>query len=540
MKRLISVVLAFALMISLASCSGRGKDRSLLYAIPASPKTLDPQYTSETGAKIIINNIFEGLVRFDMQGNIIPGIAESWQISQDGLTYTFRLKEGTEWFCPSGIKSEFGEELYNRFSTEKVTAHDFAFAFKRAVMPATMSASAHRFSVIENAPDIIAGIESPEKLGVTAVDDFTLTIRLSEKCDDFLQRLTESAFMPCNEDFFKATGGRYGLSNRYILCNGPFYVSSWDSSSSLTIKKNTYYAGGQEVLPASVVFTFDPSKESVAKKVSAGSVSAAVIPYNCDLPENATVAKESADTVFGFVFNCSDASLSNESLRKALSMTVDTSFFEDIDENTDIVKGIIPGSCKVGAYNYREAVGVQTKQLAFNKGNAVRHWEQALTELETSKIQLTVLTPDWLETPVRRQLQLWQQNFGIDLGITVEVADSAKIESAVASGDFQIALTGMGTAGDSAVDFLESLSGGKIFRYYSDEFDFQVGSLKTHGNQDSLLEACYKAESLLLGKAVCYPLYSRSSCFVLAEDVEGVMIIDSESTVSFIGAKRYD
>ncbi len=540
MKRVISVVLAIAFMLSLASCSERGTDRSLVYAVSASPKTLDPQYASDTGAKIIINNIFEGLVRYDMQGNIIPGIAESWQVSQDGLNYTFKLKEGTEWFCPSGIKSEFGEEFYNRFSTEKVTAHDFVFAFRRAVMPSTMSVGAHRLAVIANAPDIIAGIESAEKLGVSAPDDYTLTVTLAEKCDDFIERLTESVFMPCNEDFFNATGGRYGLSGRYILCNGPFYVSAWDSQTSLTVKKNTYYAGGQEVIPASVVFTFDASKESVAKKLSAGSVSAGVIPYNCELPENVTVAKESSDTVFGFVFNCSDQMLRSTSLRKALSMTVDTGFFETDDANSEIIKGIIPMSCKVGTYNYRNAVGAQTRQLGYDVAAAQRYWNAALEELEVTKISLTVIAPEWIADQVRRQLQLWQQCFGIDLGITVETADSAQIESAVQSGNFQIALTGIGTRSESAVDFLESLTGGKTFRYYSDEFDFTVGALKTHSNQDSLLEACFAAENLLLGQAVCYPLYSRSSCFVLAKDVEGVVIIDSENTVSFIGAKRYD
>ena len=207
MKRLISVLMAVVLLLLCPSCTKKGSGKSISYPLSASPSTLDPQFAGELNAQIVINNTFEGLVRYGSDGKIIPGIAEEWSISPDGKTYTFTLKEGTEWFCPTVLKSEFGSDFYKRFSSEKVTAHDFVFAFQRAVLPETKSPNAHRLFVIENASEVYSGIYSENLLGVSAPDDHTLIIKLNEKCDDFLERLTESVFMPCNKDFFNAMNG---------------------------------------------------------------------------------------------------------------------------------------------------------------------------------------------------------------------------------------------------------------------------------------------------------------------------------------------
>jgi len=540
MKRLFSVFLIFTMLLACSSCSESGTGRTILYAISASPSTLDPQFASESGAKIVINNVFEGLVRYNSDGEIIPGIAESWSVSEDGLVYTFNLKPDTEWFCPSTLKSELGSELYEHFSTETVKAKDFAFAMQRAVNPATASPNAHRLSVVENASDIIAGREPVSNLGAEAKGDYTLEIRLSEKCDDFLSRLTESVCMPCNEDFFNAMSGRYGLSNRYIMCNGPFYISSWDSETSLTIKKNNYYAGGQEVLPASVVFSFDSSNKSIAEKLGKGDVSAAFISSDSVLPENAKVLKETPNTVMLLAFNCADSYLKNSSLRQALSHAIDPALFDASSSGIESQQGLVPGSCRIGEYNYRSAVGSQTKQLSFNISEAQKLWETALSELEASKINLGILCPAEFETQMRYQLQLWQQTFGIDLAVTVETALPEDIDKAVASGKYQIALTGVDASGENTIDFLNKFNSGGVFRYSSNNYSGIIDNLYSSSNSNEILEGCFAAETLLLQEAVCYPLYSRSSYFALSADAADITVLDSESTVCFINAKRYD
>ena len=539
MKRLISALTAVVLLFMCTACTPKGSGKSIAYPLSASPSTLDPQFVNDLNAMIIINNTFEGLVRLDADGNVIPGIASEWEISPDGKTYTFRLKEGTEWFCPTVLKNEFGSEFYKKFSSEKVTAHDFVFAFRRAVMPETNSPSAHRLFVIENAPEIFSGSYSPNLLGVSAPDDHTLIIKLTEKSDDFLERLTESVFMPCNEDFFNAMNGRYGLSNRHILCNGPFYISSWDSETSLTVKRNSYYAGGQEVMPASVVFSFDPDKSSVSEKLSNGSATAALLPPDYPIPENCNTVRESENSVFGFVFNCSDEILSNTSIRVALCKSIDRNLFE-ATETAKLQSGFVPRSCLVGQDCYRDKVGTQTACIQPDLADSAKLWKEGLAELGKSSVSLTVLCPEWLDAPVRKQLQIWQKTLGISIGVTVENKTPEEIEKAVSSGSFQIALSGIESEYENTADFLASFADGGVFRFRSVGYENAVKELMTCETYDKTITGCFSAENYLLQNAVCYPLYSRSSRFVVYDEADGITVSGAENTVSFIGAKRYD
>lgn len=540
MKRFLSLLIIISMIFALSSCSERGSGKVISYPLSASPSTLDPQYADEVGAQTVINNIFEGLVRLSAEGEIIPGIAESWSVSEDGLTYTFKLREGTEWYCPTVLKTEYGEEFYKRFSEEKVTANDFVFACRRTVMPETNSSHAHRLFVIENALEISSGKLSPDKLGVTAPDANTVVFRLHTSCADFLERLTECEFMPCNEDFFNSMGGRYGLGNKYMLCNGPFYVSAWDSESSITVKANKFYAGKYKTVPRSVVFSFDSSSESIAQKLSSASLSAAFLSPDSPQPENTVTVSESVNSSFGFLFNSSDSLLQNKELRLALCTCVDSSLFSLSDENTAPQSGLIPKSCFAGGYSYREAVGSSTPCIKFDADAASKHWKKALSQLDTDKLSLHVLCPEWAEDSVRRQLQIWQQTMGIGLGITVEVLTAREISSRVASGKYQIALTGIESPYDNAVDLLSSFLDSGIFTFPDDGYSNIIARLLTVETDEDMLNGCFTAESYLLGSGMFFPVYERSSRFVTAEDIDGIYMCGSESTVCFVRAKRYD
>ncbi len=539
MRRFLSVIVALALLFACTSCSG-GDNKAISYSLSASPSTLDPQYATDTGAHIIINNTFEGLVRLSADGEVVPGLAENWTVSSDGLTYTFNLKNGTEWYCPSVLKNEFGQEFYDKFSTEKVTARDFVFAMQRAVSPDTKSPSAHRLFVIENAAEIRSGKADVSALGVTAPQDYILVIKLTEPCPDMLERLTESVFMPCNEDFFNEMNGRYGLTHRHILCNGPFYVSAWSKDDSLSIRKNKYYSGSQEVSPSSVNFDFRFDLKTVPGRISSAALSAAMLPPDCALPENSTLVKENENSVFGFIFNCSDSYMKNLNVRLALCNSIDRSLFADETNGAAPMSGFVPLSCSVGSGNYRTTVGDRTPHINKNSAAAQAHWRTALAELGKERIEIKVLCPEWLDTAVRHQLQIWQQTLGISLGITVESMTPEEIQSAVNSGNFQIALAGIESAHDSAVDFLASLRNGNSMSFRSSEYDAIIDRLLTVEDENDLLGGCYTAENYILQQGFCYPLFCRSSRFVVHEEIEGITVGKSESTVSFIGTKRYD
>ncbi|MBR3148619.1 MAG: hypothetical protein IKF64_00460, partial [Eubacterium sp.] len=233
--RLICVILAVILVaVSFSSCSGKEKLIDFIYPFSADVNSFDPQVAATSDEYLIIENTFEGLIRMDDEGNVQKGVAESWEISDDGLNYTFHLKKGLKWninaekYDEGEKKGEYKDERLRMLGYEfnpDITAHDFVFALQRAVSPETQCPMFSSVSSIENASAIYSGKMSRDKLGVSAPDDYTLTIKLAYPDSSFMETLTSAVAMPCNEEFFNATKGRYGLLTKFSLFNGQFYLS---------------------------------------------------------------------------------------------------------------------------------------------------------------------------------------------------------------------------------------------------------------------------------------------------------------------------
>ena len=176
------------------------------------------------------------------------------------------------------FKPILGDNIDKTFDS-RVTAADFVFALRRAVAPATGAPEALSLGVIKNAKSIINGKMSSDKLGVQAVGDFELRITLESATDEsaFLDLLTKAICMPCNETFFNATKGRYGLDYSTLLCNGPFYLSYWLHDSALTIKNNDDYTGPFPAKPASVSLVIDSDNEQKLTSLLDGTYCAALL-----------------------------------------------------------------------------------------------------------------------------------------------------------------------------------------------------------------------------------------------------------------------
>ena len=166
-KKLLAVSLTLILLLLLTACSSGGRDKQIIYPIDKDPEFLDPQIISYDGAKNIIANCFEGLVTLGENGNIVPGCAESWKITDGGLTYTFILRRDCMWRVSPAAGALLGEDYEESFDA-RVTADDFVFAFRRALRPETKSPGAKNLYSIKNALKVHSGELREEKLGVKA------------------------------------------------------------------------------------------------------------------------------------------------------------------------------------------------------------------------------------------------------------------------------------------------------------------------------------------------------------------------------------
>ena len=232
MKKIRKIIaLALCIIISVASfggCSRGDEIVDFIYPFGGDIVSFDPQIASTADEFLVIENCFEGLVRVLDDGTVQAGVASSWNVSEDGLTYTFNLRQGAKWNIPEPDDEnplKVHELMGNDFNPD-ITANDFVFALQRAVDKTTDSPLFSSVSNIVNANGIHSGKKSADELGVSATDDYTLVIKLASPDESFMSTLSTAVAMPCNEEYFYATKGRYGLGLDYTLFNGQFYVSS--------------------------------------------------------------------------------------------------------------------------------------------------------------------------------------------------------------------------------------------------------------------------------------------------------------------------
>lgn len=242
MRKLRAAALILSLLLLLGGC-GSSAGEIIRYDVPTGVSLLDPQFATDTTARMIISNTFEGLYRQLPDGEVVPRLAESSEVSDDGLVWTFRLRRDAVWNASSS-RSAFHEA--------PVTAHDFAFALSRMFDPAAFSPFAGEFSSVKNASLILSGAAPQSSLGVRALDDYTLEIALVRQDSRLPELLSASYAMPCSREFFESTRARYGFDIGSLLCNGPFYLYNWNNDRVISLRRNRHYLDDQPVVARGV------------------------------------------------------------------------------------------------------------------------------------------------------------------------------------------------------------------------------------------------------------------------------------------------
>ena len=524
LKKSLTIILCALLLMSTFSACGeiKGSDAGIVFPIDADPEYLDPQIISYSGSRNIIANCFEGLVALNTQGEIIPGCAESWSISADGLTYTFRLRQDCRWRV-----SIYAGPLIGLSSKETnnlpVTAQDFDFGLTRALLPETKSPVAKALYCIKNAEKVNQGKMNSKHLGIKALDDYTLEITLERADPDFLYTLLEPGCMPCNETFFKATGGRYGLAVKYLIYNGPFYINNWVDNVSVSIRKNDYYYDSENVLPRSVYFSINNEQDTRLDKLKDKVYSVSPLTQS----QSNQIADKKKYTVTSFesgilslAFNCSDSVLSNKNIRRALASSLDLSVLRE-DLGTITAKGIIPDALALGNLRYRDASSAVSR---YKNSDPAALFESGLKSLKASSCEITIICSEEHEGTVRRLMQSWQSTLGIKLGIFIEVLTPAELSKRVQSKNYQLALLPVTFSNNTAFHALEiftSNSSSNFLSFRDKTFDNLVSSIKYAGGIDATAKKTLQAEKHLISSAAIIPLYEQMQYFGLAKGVSG-------------------
>lgn len=535
-KKLVSLFLAIVAVISLCACGGDSSD-VLILPIESDPMCLDPQVADSKEAKLMIANCFEGLVRLDKDYKIIPGVAESWEISKDGLTYTFNLRKDTHWKLLNSFEDVLPEGYKDTYRTQVIAA-DFVYGITRALDPATQAGDAEKLFGIKNASAVNSGKQPTSALGITAKDDLTLVITLERADPDFLRILTLPVAMPCHEDFFKATHAKYCLDLKYTFCNGPFYLSRWAEDNTLSMYKNDEYKGSVKVKPDELYFYVNTEESSVVKKIRQRTYDCAFISEAAknELSDSDKISNYSIqNTVYGLCFNCTDSVLSNEDMRRALAMVTKTAELTANYDNS-FTKGIVPDCVRYGENSYREAAG-NVSGIAYNEQQALTLWKKGLKKLDISTAEVIVTCTEENAHLMQQTVQNWQRVFSTSILAKVEVKTADQISTMIYNTSYQVLYHKISTDSSTVTDTLKKFtsdSSSNFFGFADKNYDSIVNSVISSYSGAAKLSGCVSAEKYILDKAVFLPMLGGSSYAVVNKGVDGLYFSPAFESVCLI------
>ncbi len=531
MKQLVSLLLSCCLItLLLTGCAGKGENQAMYYDIPGEPGNLDPQLASDTSSQIVLQNIMEGLFRMTPDGKLEEAAATSYELSEDGCTYTFHLREDAVW------NSGEGEPV-------PVTAADFVYAFQRLFNPYTRSPYRGMYTSIEGAQEILDGTRNYQELGVSAPDNHTFVVRLAKEDPFFLQLLTLPAAFPCNQEFFESTAGRYGRSEESVFCNGPFLISSWTEDKNMVLSRNDAYTT-TTVSPSSVSLYFISDSAETTQRFAADNLDAAQL-SSADL----SIAQEKGlevisydNTTWAVLVNQKNETLQNRNICKSLALALQRDSYTGIlPSYLKPVYRLIPSTVSVSGENYQASAS--TVGVDYQPEQAAQEMRNGLAAMGIDRLpRLTILCPDSddaYSSVLEYIAQVWQKDVSAFVGI--EKMPLSDIYARVGQGEYEMALVPLTPSYDNPLSILDrfvSSSSQNSAGYSNTAYDVLLEN--PVGSAQQVIETFAQAEQMLLQDGIVFPLFCETTNYALDSGVTGIEFSPFDGGVFFRDAKKVE
>lgn len=478
---------------------------------------LDPQFATEDSARMILLHLGEGLMIREGETDLRLGVAQRCTVSPDGLTYEFVLREDACW--------EDGEP---------VLASHFVFAFRRMFSPGAPSPNAEDFQMLQGARAILSGQGSPDDLGVTAPDPTRVVFSLEQPSAALLERLASPAALPCREDFFVESRGRYGLEQKQVLSNGPFTLSRWDNDSSIRLQRSGAYTSPRgPAQPEQLIFYLGREDPMVQyRKGKSDLVVAGPAQRGQIKDEDALIERETR--VWCLVFHQEDSVWGNPLLRQSLAHTIDPSRYPAaLGEGLHAAGSLFPPSGPLG--NSAEPAG----PLAYDPRQGKHLLTLGLETQGLERIPITALpSPEEYRDALTLITQDWQQH--LNLSLFPEPVALDRLEQRLQQGSFQVLLYPYPLE-DSGPDGLlrRFLSDNRNNRsgYASPRFDQLMETARGQSDAPAALEAYAAAQAMLLQDAAVIPLFWERAAYVISPKVSGVEVTSGGTILLHHAAK---
>lgn len=488
------------------------KDQYLNLAETDDAKTLDSVLGTDAISFSILNNIMEGLAREENVNGvptIKPAGAEKWDVSADGLVWTFHLRD------------------HNWTDGKKVTAADYEYAWKRLLDPKTAAEYASFLFLVKNGEEFNAGKAKAEDVGIKAVDEKTFQVTLKAPVAYFDKFLAFKVLLPQRKDIVEAQGDSYGQDHTKMVYNGPFVLSQWQKGAKFEFTKNEKYWDAATVklqkVNMPIVKETDPRMQMFEAKQldESGAIGDYLAKFKGKVDKGELNYQKGTDpTVFYVLYNTVDKNkvFTNAKVRKAFSLVIDRQGFLDSVYKRNIpAYGVVPFLTNIGDKEYRKVVEEPLK--AELGKDAVALLKEGLTELgmdpDPAKLEVTYLsggTTALDKTIAEFYQDQWQKKLGVKVKVDA-AADFKSFLKRMHDGDFQFCQTGWGADYNDPQTFMGiflSNDGNNNGKYNNPEYDKLVNAANAEPDNTKRLELYKQAEKLLIADdAAVAPTFYR-------------------------------
>lgn len=524
-KRLLALVMAVAMVAGLTACGGSkteapaatdaAAEKILSVQIGPDPETIDPALNSASDGGCMILHSFECLLTVNEEGVLAPGQAETWETSEDGLVWTFHLRDGLKW--------SDGTDL---------TANDFVYSWKRVCDPELAAPYAETvLGMVDGYEEAVAG--NIDALNVVATDDKTLVVTLANPCPYFGSLAAFATLSPVQQATVEANGDAWAVNAETYVSNGSFYVTEWVPGSHIMMSKNPNYWNADAIKLDKIKFNLIEDSNAAYSAYQTGEVLLIKDVPTEEIPSFDGNAEFHVEPIIGTYYlslNTKVEPFDNALVRKALSLAIDREYVA----NT-IMQGTYSPAYNFMGPGWIDAAGEQFFDNA--NGGVTYISDDYEANVEEAKRLLTeagypngeglpVITystnPSGYHQAVAEYLQeAWKQ---IGVTVEVEIVEWASFTPMRRDGDYMAARNGwVGDYSDPSnmLELLYSTNGNNDGKYNNPEFDAAIELSRTSTDEAARFEALHTAEDILMDEAACIPVAYYNDFWLQSEKITG-------------------
>ena len=482
-----------------------------------------------------INAMIECLYRDDENDVPQPAGAETVDISDDKLVYTFHLREDATWS-----------------NGDPVVATDYEFAWQQALNPKVASDYAYMLYFIHNAEPYFNGEVEWSEVGVKVIDDYTLEVTLDNPLPYATDLFAFPTLAPINQKFYEEVGAdKYATDAEYFCCNGMYELTEWSHNSEIVFEKREDYWNAAEVGPDKIVYKIITDSQAglnsyLSREIDYTDLDSGEVVQQAEAA-GFEVGVKPARSSYYLIVNTEDEFMSNQNLRLALAYSidkqalVDTVYQNDNQPMTSFPPPAIMGAAGADGPSFQEALLEERGEMYPGSGDlekAQEYLQAALEELGCTVDELN-LSIDCADDSLRRNCatflqEQWRQNLGIE-NIAVNSMQTKQVAANRQSGDYCMSLGGWSPDYNDAINFLDLwvTDGGNNDSFWSnEEYDNLIAQATAEADEEVRQQYLFDAEEILAAEMPVIPLYWQCQNYSYNSDkiVDGAIITANQTT----------